>query len=114
MSERLGTGISLDESLDLGVDPSGDIESSSGPAELEKDLAVQMIIGLDKYIGEPPSGNIEAKVAGSAKEIALNDPRVISVRDDSIIVNYSTRREEISIEMNVITEDGEIPFVFDV
>jgi hypothetical protein len=114
MSENLGAGIALDEQLDFGVDPSGDVESSSGPIELRKDLAIQMIIGLDRYIGEPPSGNIEAKVAGSAKQIALNDPRVLSVRDDSIIVNYSTRREEISIEMNVITEDGEIPFVFDV
>lgn len=112
MVEVLGSGIALDEQLDFSVNSSGDLKSVSGSSELEKDLAFQMIISLSKYVGQPPSGNLNEKVAGTASRVARADRRVNSVTDSN--VTYSRDRREITVEMTVTTRNAQRALVFNV
>lgn len=114
MVRELGAGLYLDEYLDFSVDTTGDLRGASGVSELEKDLAIQMILGLDQYVGQPPSGNLEEKVAATARAIAEADVRVASVRTGLTEVDFSSDRQEITINMTVVTDDGEQNLVFDV
>lgn len=114
MSDQLGEGLYIDQNLDFGVGQSGDIQTSSGVDELQKDLAIQMIINLDEYVGSRPADNTKAQISRRAIETALDDSRVQSVRSGSVTVDFSQRNEEISVSMTMITENGEIPLVFEV
>lgn len=114
MAERFGTGIHLDEQLDFSVDPSGDLQAERGLDELQKDLSFQMIVNLQQFIGQPPSGNIEAKVINIAAKIALADSRVSSVDRENSSVTLGPLREKITIDLIVRTVDGERELIFNV
>lgn len=114
MSNPFGAGIHLDEQFDFSVDSTGDLESESGVDELQKDLAFQMVISLDKYIGQPPTGNLNEKVAGTARRVAEIDSRVGFVDARKTEVSFSTDRQEITLKMYVQTDDGEKNLIFDV
>lgn len=114
MSERFGSGIHLDEQLDFSVDPSGDLQAERGLDELQKDLAFQMIVNLQEFIGQPPSNNISAKVIGVASSIAVSDSRVSSVDKDNSSVTFNRLRDEITINLIVRTVGGEQELVFNV
>lgn len=114
MVDNFGDGLFLDEDFDFSTSPTGDLSSSSGEDELEKDLAFQMAINLGQYVGEPPSGNIEEKVAGTATRVAREDPRVQSVDKRKTNVSYNFDRKEISVDMTVITEEGVAEMIFNI
>jgi len=113
MADEFGSGIALDQQFDLSVDSTGDIEATSGVNELQKDLAFNMVLNLERFLGEPPSGNLNTRVADIASRVALADVRVASVSDD-ISVSFNETRDEITIKMSVRTSDGEQNLVFDV
>lgn len=114
MVDDFGSGIHLDQKLDFSVDSTGDLKTDSGVSELQKDLAFQMILNLGRYIGQPPSGNLKAKVAGTARRVATVDSRVRSVNEDKTRVLFSDDREEITVELTVRTDEGEQTLVFEV
>lgn len=114
MSGNLGSGIFLDTGFDFGVSSTGDLRSESGSNELGKDLAMQMILSLEQYIGKPPTNLVERKVAATATNVALADSRVDSVDKNNIVVTFNNERSEITVEMSVFTEDSEQEFVFNV
>lgn len=114
MTQPFGSGIYLDEQLDFSVDSTGDIRGETGLSELQKDLAFQMIISLDKYLGQPPSGNLKEKVAGTAKRVAEIDSRVTFVDTRKTEVSFSSDRQELTLKMTVQTRDGEQDLIFDV
>lgn len=107
-------GIYLDGQFDFSIDSTGDIQAVYGSDELQKDLAFQMVLGLSQYLGTAPSGNLNAKVAGTAEAIATGDSRINSVVPNSFDVEFNSKRSSIDIEMRVITEIGERRLVFDV
>jgi hypothetical protein len=114
MSDLFGDGIHLDEQFDFAVGTTGDLKSESGTDELQKDLAFQMVISLDKYIGQHPSGNLNEKVAGTARRVAEIDSRVNFVDTRKTEVSFSTDRQEITLKLFVKTDTGEKELIFDV
>lgn len=109
-----GAGIYLDESLDFSVGNAGDLKHEVGVDELRKDLAIQMIIYLDQYLGRPPTGSLNAEVAGTAMRAAAADTRVQSVDREKTTVSFSPDREEITLGLTVQTDDGEHDLVFEI
>lgn len=114
MSDPFGAGVYLDEQLDFSVDSTGDLEGESGVDELQKDLAFQMVISLSKYLGQPPSGNLNEKISGTARRVAEIDSRVDFVDSRKTEVSFSTDRQEITLKMVVETNDVEQQLIFDV
>lgn len=114
MTDPFGSGIHLDEQFDFSVDPTGDLQTDNGVDELQKDLAFQMVISLTKYIGQPPSGNLKAKVAGTAKRVAEVDSRVKFVDSAKTKVSFGPKREEITVKMVVQSREGQQNLIFDV
>lgn len=114
MVDEFGSGIHLDGQFDFAVGSAGDLKTENGIDELQKDLAFQMVINLDRYIGQPPSGNLEEKVASTAKRVALADSRIGSVDSSKTEVSFSPDRQEITLKMTIQTGEGEQELVFDV
>jgi hypothetical protein len=114
MANEFGDGIFLDEALDFSIDPTGDIQAARGVEELEKDLSVQMIAGLDQYLGSPPSGNLRAKVLNTATNIATADPRVLSVVADSSAISFSRNRQKLNVKLLVRTVSGQQELIFNI
>lgn len=114
MADEFGSGPALDPNFDFEVSSTGDLDIERGISELKKDLAVYMVIGLNKYLGRPPSGNINEKVLATASAIAEADTRVLSVQRSRTDVTFSPDREEITINLTVLTVDGEQELVFNI
>jgi hypothetical protein len=114
MMTDLGTGIYLDGSFDFEADSTGDIRATEGVRELQKDLAFQMVISLTKYLGQPPSGNLQEKVAGTAKRVAETDDRVDFVDSRKTEVSFDSARQEITLKITVQTEEGLQDLIFDI
>jgi len=114
MADEFGSGIFLDEQFDFSVGSTGDLKSTNGLNELQKDLAFKMVLNLEQFLGQPPSGNLEAKVADVASRVAVADVRVNSVVEDSIDVQFNETRDELTVKLAVRTDDGEQNLIFDV
>lgn len=111
---ELGSGISLEENFDLNLDTTGDIDSESGIDELQKDLAVATTLVLKQYLGEPPEKGVENRVSDVAKKMVENDVRVNRVVQGSVEVEYSDNRQELSVEMSIVTEIGTTRLIVDI
>lgn len=114
MSEEFGSGIFLDDQFDLSIDSTGDIQSTTGVDELQKDLAFQMVISMQQFRGSPPSGNLKAKISNTASQVVLGDSRINSVVRDSFTIEFSDNRESIDIRFDVRTETGQQTLVFNI
>lgn len=114
MTDDLGSGPLLDEHFDFSVGETGDLLNTTGVGELQKDLAIRMVLGLSQYLGSAPSNNIGAKVGATATKIAVSDSRVDSVDKDSIQTSFNSDRDELRLQMTVFTSDGEQELVFNV
>lgn len=114
MSGDFGSGVYLSERFDFVVNSTGDLRSAEGTQELGKDLAVQMALNLDQYLGEPPSNNLNARVANTASNLALADSRVRAVDKENISVSFNSSRDELTVEMDIFTADGRQELVFTV
>lgn len=113
MSDELGAGIALDEDLDVSVGSTGDLKNESGVDELRKDLAFNMILSLQQYLGSPPGGNLEEKVAATAYRVALADSRIESVDKGATVVRFFDSREELELIITASTVGaGEQELVF--
>lgn len=116
MSEdNLGSGQYLDQNLDFEVDAGGDIQTSSGIDELQKDLAVQMIVSLSQFIGESPTPETEADIKRMAYRVAIADVRVSSVNRENITVEWIGGMKKFDVEVPLTTDtDEEYELVFNV
>lgn len=114
MSEEYGAGVALDRSLDFVVDHTGDIKSSFGLDELEKDLAFQMQRYLSDYLGQPVTNNLRSQVRADVSAIAAADNRIESALKEDVSVEWNERRRKIEISMIVTANDEEQRLVFEV
>jgi hypothetical protein len=73
-----------------------------------------MIINLDRFIGAPPDSNLETKVASVAESVALADTRIQRVNSEKTEVTFNSRREELSVRIVALTEEGQQELVFNV
>ena len=114
MSKKFGTGIALDEEFDLSLDQTGDIATTTGTDELEKDLALNTAIELNEYIGSPPTATTKSDITRDTRITLLEDERVLSVDPETIDVTIENR-ETIIVDVNVVTKDEDnINLVFTV
>lgn len=105
--ENLGAGQYLDEDLDFEVGPTGDIRTTSGVEELQKDLAFQMIISLSQFLGEPPTPETESEIKRMAYRVAFADLRVTGVDRNNIIVEWNHRSDAMEVTVPLTTDTGE-------
>lgn len=113
MADELGRGLYLDEQLDLDVDTTGDIRSTTGGSnELEKDLAFQLILVTQDLIGQRASKEVKVLLKDRAIGVAQSDTRVRAVNKGAVDVQQ-TGRESYSVTMSVVTQDGEQELVFE-
>jgi hypothetical protein len=85
--DSLGSGLYLDQTLDFDINTTGDLRSSSGSAELEKDLSFQLLIILDGVKGQPLTPALRADVKDLTTNTLLSDSRVQSVDQGSMQVS---------------------------
>lgn len=107
MSEdNLGSGPSLDEDLDFEIDETGDIRSSSGMEELQKDLSFQMMIALSQFIGENPTPELNVEVRRKVYRVAVSDERISSVDRKKINVEWYNHSQELTVSVPVTTTEN--------
>jgi len=100
--DALGSGPALDETFDFTIANDGDLNSSSGLEELQKDLGFQMAFLLSEFEGQPLTPDVFSDVRSIARRIALSDDRVTSVNDSNFRVEQD-ENETIKITMTVGT-----------
>lgn len=112
MPERnLGSGLYLDSDLDLGVGTTGDLRTVSGSEELQKDLAFQLLITLQEYIGPPLTPATRADIKSRTVDTILSDTRVDTLDRGSMTVTKPTP-ESIRIEAVVYAGGEEQELIF--
>lgn len=111
VEQNLGSGLYLDEDLDLTVDELGDIETSFGIEELQKDLSFQLIFVLDPYIGQPLTTDVVSQVRSKTVDTVTADTRVDSVDRGSMTVRKPDP-ESITIQLNIFADGSEEELVF--
>jgi hypothetical protein len=114
MSANFGSGPALNQDFDFVIDSTGDLENRSGVEELGKDLAMQMVLNLETYLGESPTNLVKRKVELTATRVAVADTRVRNVDESATAVSFGSRRDELTVRMRVITESGPQEFIFNV
>jgi hypothetical protein len=106
-----GAGIKLTQNFDFDISPTGDIESTDGVAELEKDLAFQLTRVLNDEVGEV-IGPGSASQLERLTRVALNqDARVSEVL--SVQVDLE-RGDRALISASLDAGDAVEEFVFEV
>jgi hypothetical protein len=107
-----GAGPYLTKDLDFEITTTGDIRTTSGVAELEKDIALQSLINLRNEIGVRDTPQNRARFRSQVRDILLADPRINRVT--SVSVTFSRRNEAAEIIADVITDNTEQELVFEV
>jgi hypothetical protein len=114
MSEsNLGAGLYLDSKFDLNVAQTGDLRSSSGSEELEKDLAFQLKIVLDDIVGQPLTPDVRAEIISLTIDTITSDLRVQTLDRSSITVTR-VRSDALFVEALVETKSGEQELVLSI
>lgn len=103
-----GAGPVLTQNFDFNIISSGDIETASGPTELEKDIAfnVAAVIneeGLGNQFGETQRNNLRVLIGSTISD----DPRITNINRLTI----EQDEDNVSrININADTTAGEGPF----
>ena len=112
MSERsLGSGLYLDKSLDFDPNTTGDLRTVSGSDELQKDLAFQLLITLDEFIGPPLTPATRADIKDLTIDTILSDSRVDSIDRGSLTIGKPDRHS-IRLQVVVFADDERQELVF--
>jgi len=112
MTEDLGAGPALDENFDFSVGPTGDIAHNEGLAEVEKDLAANMAVELNSYVGSSLTPKVKGQILSDARITALLDERVTDVDKEASSVSLEDDGT-IKLELAVtIATDEEYTLVF--
>lgn len=107
-----GSGIFLTQDLDFEVTTTGDIQSSTGSDELEKDIAIQSIIQLQGIRGIRGTPQEKARLRNRVRNILTADPRISYV--SNLTIRFIQGEEEAEIVASVNTIDGNQELVFEV
>lgn len=114
MTDELGAGPALDRDFDLEINPTGDIKTVSGVADLEKDLSFQLAESLDEFVGQQSSPNTATAVRTRAERVAELDPRVEDATAPAGGVSLDDR-STVEVRLQLATTTGETQeFVFTV
>lgn len=107
-----GSGIFLTQDLDFEVTTTGDIQSSTGADELEKDIAIQSIIQLQDIRGIRGTPQEKARLRNRVRNILTDDPRISYV--SNLTIRFIQGEEKAEIVASVSTIGGNQELVFEV
>lgn len=107
MVDEYGSGISLDENLDMEIDSTGDIQSTDGLSELQKDIAWQSTFSLQRFLGSSPTDEVEVQALNTATLVAEADSRVDTVIPEKSTVSFVEGNKKLKVKMSYLTNAGE-------
>lgn len=105
---QLGAGVKLDRQFDIDIDNTGDVDSVSGAAELEKDAAIQTSNSVRQDIGTISDEATALRLRDRVYDVLLADSRVQAVnRLNLSATGNSTEEMRVDAELSTIagTED---------
>lgn len=112
MVEELGRGIYLDQQLDFDITNTGDIRmTTTGSKELQKDIAFQLKLILQPYLGSRLRPNTKSEIKSDTISTLLSDNRVESVDRSSISIR-ETGLNSLAVSAVANTRDGQQELVF--
>lgn len=112
MTNDLGRGIFLDQALDFDLTNTGDVRMTvNGSRELQKDLAFQLKIVLDPFLGQRLTPNTKSEIKSDTIAVLISDSRVRDV-DRSGVSIRETGRSSLAITATVNTIEGQQELVF--
>jgi hypothetical protein len=107
-----GAGPYLTQDLDWEVTNTGDIRTTQGTQELQKDIALFAIAALQPILGQPESTETRGRMTAIVNDILNADPRVDKVVN--VNVRFIGSRNEAEVVADVITDNSEQQLVFEV
>lgn len=107
-----GAGVFLTQDLDFEVTNTGDIRTTRGTSELEKDMAIQSIVGLTEFGGRKQTPQTRARLRARVTDILIADPRINDVVSVDVRFKHST--DTVILTTGVRTDSGEQELVFEV
>lgn len=110
---EFGAGIYLDDEFDLEVSESGDLRTTIGLSEVEKDLAFKSTQRLQPILGSPKTQLVASEIERIITTITNNEPRVGRVTDIDVFYP-DDRRNTVSLDVRLIVSDQDQPLVFSV
>jgi hypothetical protein len=108
MVDQFISGLDLTEDLDLAVDATGDLRSSEGLDELEKDLSFRLILAFEDVTLGILDPRTREEIRVTATEAVTADPRVTALNDvtvfdgdsiDEVVVGIAVEAGEDSITL---------------
>jgi hypothetical protein len=105
MSE-FGTGIRLGSDFDLEA-PNGRLQTVSGQAVIERDLAFALAREADIRRGEVPDADFRAELELLVRRILTRDPRIAAVDSLAIDLDVAGAAKTAAVELSVQTVAGE-------
>lgn len=112
MSE-FGAGPDLNENWDFEVNSTGDIATTIGVDELEKDIAFNVARRLDGEIGRRRDRSTEKRIQVIVEDIFAEEVRIDSVVDVTVREIANSNSFEVVAEANAGT-GGSFELVFEV
>lgn len=119
-----GSGPSIDQNFDLEIDTSGDIDATSGPNELRKDLAFSIGAALtdgtgisrprsmrNGLVGEVAGGNngVIEDAEQAIERVAEQDPRVDAVLNISASIP-SGAVDSVDVSIRLLVDGDAVSF----
>lgn len=99
------TDLDLDESKDIHLDSANDLELTSGVAQIEQSVGIDVMDELEAFIGGRVTGKnvglLEERVRG-----ALNDDPQLSEVLTVDITQYDRRTDSVEMVIKVVDDDN--------
>ena len=100
---NFGSGIFLNEDWDFEVDVTGDLKSTSGPDELQKDVSFNVARNVE--IGKRLDSSTQKKIQVTVRDVLVNEYRIESIRELDVRRVDSSNKFEIIAEVDTITDE---------
>lgn len=99
MSNNFGAGPLLTKELDFELTTTGDLEVTRGSDELQKDIALQLLIQFSDLIGSPKFSNASAKISSRTEAVLNDEPRVDSITSIDVRLLDDANEAEVVAEV---------------
>jgi hypothetical protein len=104
MSSEFGTGLRLTTEFDVS-EANGSLETVTGQAVIERDVAFTLAREADLQRGEIPDADYASEIEILTRRVLTRDPRLASV--DSVAVDLDAGSRSVRVSVSVTTTEGE-------
>jgi len=100
---NFGSGIFLNEDWDFEVDATGDLKSTSGLDELQKDVSFNLSRNIE--IGKRLDSSTQKSIQVTVRDVLVNESRIDSIRELEVRRVDSANKFEVIAEVDTITDE---------